>query len=174
MELVTLVIIAIHTYQRTWILLDRIYMFSLPIDSRHPYWIGSTVWRLYKFFTSVFRAFNFSTLFSSLGIHLVPVLENSSDNPSIMFSKLFHGERNSLKAVLFVWHTSVWKVLTHVCRSSWSNMVSFRRCLSINNTMCTGMCFMVNWLWFTKSVIYLRCINPSHLSSCFQNTSLHP
>jgi len=106
--------------------LDRIYMFSLPIDSRHPYWIGSTVWRLYKFFTSVFRAFNFSTLFSSLGIHLVPVLENSSDNPSIMFSKLFHGERNSPKAVLFVWHTSVWKVLTHVCRSSWSNMVSFR------------------------------------------------
>ena len=35
-----------------------------------------------------------------LALVLVPVLENSSDNPSIMFSKLFLGERNSPRAVL--------------------------------------------------------------------------
>ena len=105
-----------------------------------------------------------------LALPLVPVLENSSNNPSIMFSKLFRGEQNSPKAVLFIWRTSIWKVLAHVCWSSWSNMVNFSRRLSINNTMCTGMWFMVNWLWFTKSVIFTFIV--STLRTC-QNTSLH-
>ena len=122
------------------------------INNRRPYWIGSTVWGQCKtLLTFVFHAPNFQHCF--LALELVLVIENSSNNPRIMVNKLFRGERKLPKAVLFVWRTSVSKILAHVCRSSWSNMVSFRRCLSINNTTCTGMWFMVNCLWFTKSVI---------------------
>ena len=78
-------------------------------------------------------------LFSSL-MALVPVQENSSVNPSIMFSKSFRGERK-----LFYWfgvllYEKCWHMFVEVAGQT--RLVS-GRCLSITATVCTGVWFIV-------------------------------
>ena len=120
------------------------------------YWIGSSVWRQHKtFLHPCFMPLTFQHCF--LALALVPLLDKSSDNPSIMFSKLFHREQKLFCSFDVLPYEKSLHMFAKAVGQTW--LVS-GRCLSITNITCTGMWFMVNWLWFTKSVI-----SPLHLSS---------
>ena len=84
------------------------------------------------FFASVFHTSNFPMLFSGL-MALVPVQENSSVNPTIMFSKLFYWF-----GVLL--YEKCWHMFVEVAGQT--RLVS-GRCLSITATVCTGVWFIV-------------------------------
>jgi len=74
----------------------------------------------------------------------VPVLENSSDNSSIMFTKLLHGKQK-----LFCWFGVVLiheKSLHMFVEAAGQTRLVYSRCLSITTTTCTGMWRMVNSL----------------------------
>ena len=71
-----------------------------------------------------------------LTLALVPVLENSSDNPSVKFSKLFRGERKLLCSFNVLSYEKSLHMFVKAVGQAW--LVS-GRCLTIANTMCTGM-----------------------------------
>jgi len=90
---------------------------------------------------------------------LVPVLGNSSDNSSIVFTKLFHEERKLFCSFDVLLSEKSLHMFVEEVGQTW--LVS-GGCVSITNTMCTGIWFMVNWLWFTKSVLFTCIVSTLH------------